>query len=367
MDRDSDMPDANQPPPPSPNRRGRREPSQSRNGRGRRRSPSANHGSHGQKCPRSGESDHNRRQHHGWIFEPQTGVIAHPSDCTHCEAYHHHYMDAALSADATMHEATSQWNQSSLCVQHRVTTHPITPTCTQRPAHEGSIRPRAYPIRPELSLSFTDPRVCPRTAHSAHALVQPDELVARQHELTTAQEQPQDHGASSFPQWGRGQGAYPSNFSSSRPQGSAFTAPSTAREQPALPREVPPTTSKGEGTSEVCSSTSDSTTKGPSSRSKPTKATQWYTAEWSEDEPASDDANNDWSALTQMRSVGDSVILTINKWEFVFSGEAAKNARSAYQKGHLPPVSQGMKHFGNSATPLTMDAINRLFAHAREG
>ncbi|KIJ19514.1 hypothetical protein PAXINDRAFT_8004 [Paxillus involutus ATCC 200175] len=58
-------------------------------------------------------------------------------------------------------------------MQHRATTHPITPARTQRPAHEGSIRPRAYPIRPGLSLSFTDPRVCPRTARSAHALVQP--------------------------------------------------------------------------------------------------------------------------------------------------------------------------------------------------
>jgi hypothetical protein len=64
-------------------------------------------------------------------------------------------------------------NQSSLRVQHRATTHPITPARTQRPAHEGSIRPRAYPIRPGLSLSFTDPRVRPRTARSAHALVRP--------------------------------------------------------------------------------------------------------------------------------------------------------------------------------------------------
>ncbi|KIJ05008.1 hypothetical protein PAXINDRAFT_21713 [Paxillus involutus ATCC 200175] len=167
--------------------------------------------------------------------------------------------------------------------------------------------------------------------------------------------------------WGRGWGAYPSNFPSLRPQGSAFAAPSTVREQPALPQEVPPTTSKGEGASEARSSTSDSMTKGPSSRSKPTKATQWYTAEWSEDEPVSDDTNNNWSTLTQMRSVGNSVVLTINKWEFVFSGEAAKNAQSTYQKGHLPPISQGMKHFRDSATPLTTDAIDRLFAHAREG
>ncbi|KIJ09643.1 hypothetical protein PAXINDRAFT_17275 [Paxillus involutus ATCC 200175] len=62
-------------------------------------------------------------------------------------------------------------NQSSLRVQHRSTTHPITPARTQRPTHEGSIRPRAYPIRPGLSLSFTDPHVRPRTARSAHALV----------------------------------------------------------------------------------------------------------------------------------------------------------------------------------------------------
>ncbi|KIJ04559.1 hypothetical protein PAXINDRAFT_22147 [Paxillus involutus ATCC 200175] len=64
-------------------------------------------------------------------------------------------------------------NQSSLHVQHRVTTHPITPARTQRPTREGSIRPRAYPIRPGLSLSFTDPRARPRTARSAHALVRP--------------------------------------------------------------------------------------------------------------------------------------------------------------------------------------------------
>ncbi|KIJ05262.1 hypothetical protein PAXINDRAFT_21462, partial [Paxillus involutus ATCC 200175] len=67
-------------------------------------------------------------------------------------------------------------NQSSLRVQHRVTTHPITPARTQRPTHEGSIRPRAYPICPGLSLPFTDPRARPRTAHSAHALVRPTSL-----------------------------------------------------------------------------------------------------------------------------------------------------------------------------------------------
>ncbi|KIJ05377.1 hypothetical protein PAXINDRAFT_21353 [Paxillus involutus ATCC 200175] len=64
-------------------------------------------------------------------------------------------------------------NQSSLRVRHRATTHPITPARTQRPAHEGPIHPCAYPIRPGLSLSFTDPRIRPRTARSAHALVRP--------------------------------------------------------------------------------------------------------------------------------------------------------------------------------------------------
>ncbi|KIJ11656.1 hypothetical protein PAXINDRAFT_15475 [Paxillus involutus ATCC 200175] len=62
-------------------------------------------------------------------------------------------------------------NQSSLRVQHHTKTHPITPARTQRPTHEGSICPRAYPIHPGLSLLFTDPRVRPRTARSAHALV----------------------------------------------------------------------------------------------------------------------------------------------------------------------------------------------------
>ncbi|KAF8833935.1 hypothetical protein BDN67DRAFT_1017036 [Paxillus ammoniavirescens] len=153
-----------------------------------------------------------------------------------------------------------------------------------------------------------------------------DELVARQHELTTAREQPRDHGAPSFPQWGRGQGAYPSNFSNSRPQGNVFTAPLTVqlREQPAFPWEIPPTN-------------------------------------------LHEDADNDWSPPTQMRSVGNSVILTIDKQQFEFSGEAAKNAQSAYQKGHLPPVSQGVKHFGNLAIPLTTNDIDRLLAHAREG
>ncbi|KIJ05154.1 hypothetical protein PAXINDRAFT_21569 [Paxillus involutus ATCC 200175] len=249
-------------------------------------------------------------------------------------------MDAAFSANATMCEATSQRLREDLDV-----------------ADERLARECERAARSDESIVSLECRV---------TLLQ-DELVARQRELTTAREQPQDCGASSFPQWGRGWGAYPSNFPSLRPQGSAFAAPSTVREQPALPQEVPPTTSKGEGASEACSSTSDSMTKGPSSCSKPTKATQWYTTEWSEDEPASDDTNNNWSTLTQMRSVGNSVVLTINKWEFVFSGEAAKNAQSTYQKGHLPPISQGMKHFRDSATPLTTDAIDRLFAHAREG
>ncbi|KIJ10638.1 hypothetical protein PAXINDRAFT_16404 [Paxillus involutus ATCC 200175] len=69
--------------------------------------------------------------------------------------------------------STGVGNQSSLRVQHRATTHPITPARTQRPTHEGSIRPRAYPICPGLSLSFTDPCVRPCTARSAHALVRP--------------------------------------------------------------------------------------------------------------------------------------------------------------------------------------------------
>ncbi|KAF8835364.1 hypothetical protein BDN67DRAFT_984666 [Paxillus ammoniavirescens] len=257
MDRDSDMPDANQPPPP-PNWCGRREPSQDHDGCGRRRSPSADHGSRGQKRPRSEESDHNRRRCCGWIFEPQTGVIAHLGDCTHCEAYCHHYMDAAFSVDAMMCEATSQ----------------------RKSYWEDLVLSR----RGECHLSGLKQRV--------------DEL--------------------------KGQ-----------------AGGSTATSGPMM--------------------------MVPSSCPKPTKITQRYTAEWSEDEPMSEDADNDWSPPTQMRSVGDSVILTMNKQQFVLSGEAAKNARSAYQKGHLPPISQGIKHFGDLATPLTTNDVDRLFAHAREG
>ncbi|KAF9232268.1 hypothetical protein BU15DRAFT_67623 [Melanogaster broomeanus] len=86
----------------------------------------------------------------------------------------------------------------------------------------------------------------------------------------------------------------------------------------------------------------------PSSHPKPTKIIQQYTAEWSEDEPNSEDADNDWSPATTMWSVGDSVILTIDKREFTFSGEAPKKAQMAYQPGHMPLVSQGVRHFGDS-------------------
>jgi hypothetical protein len=114
-------------------------------------------------------------------------------------------------------------------------------------------------------------------------------------------------------------------------------------------------------------SISDPTTKEPSSRPKPTKIIQQYTAEWSEDEPNTDDAESDWSPATAMRSVGDSVVLTVDKREYAFSGEAAKKATVAYQKGHLPPVSLGVRHWGDSASPLTVSDVDRLFANARDG
>ncbi|KAF9231486.1 hypothetical protein BU15DRAFT_68300 [Melanogaster broomeanus] len=99
----------------------------------------------------------------------------------------------------------------------------------------------------------------------------------------------------------------------------------------------------------------------------PTKIIQRHTAEWSEDEPNTDDVESGWPPATAMQLVGDSVILTVDKREFAFSGEAAKKATVAYQKGHMPPVSLGVRHWGDMASPLTVPDVDRLFANVRDG
>ncbi|KAF9243091.1 hypothetical protein BU15DRAFT_59966 [Melanogaster broomeanus] len=207
-----------------------------------------------------------------------------------------------------------------------------------------------------------------------------EELTARERELAATREPPRDRGFSSIPQWGRGQGSHPSNFPSYRSQdrqgsgmGNAVAGPSNSRERSALPREPTQSTPRGQELQpqgkvpEARPSASGPTTMETSSRSKPTKIIQWYTAEWSEDEPASEDYDDDASPPTAMRSVGDSVVLTIDKRDVAFSGEAAKRAQSAYQKGHIAPISQGVRHFGDSASPLMISDVDRLFANAREG
>ncbi|KAF9235163.1 hypothetical protein BU15DRAFT_65069 [Melanogaster broomeanus] len=167
-----------------------------------------------------------------------------------------------------------------------------------------------------------------------------------QHELQAAQE-PRgfpDHGFASFPQWGRGRGEYPSNF------------PARGLKTVKAMRQGAQAATQGQEVrlleTEARSSASGLTMKEPSSCPKPSKIIQWHTAEWSEDKPNTDDAESDWSPVTTMRSIGNSVVLTINKIEFAFSGEAAKKATVAYQKHHMPPVSLRVRHWGDSASPL---------------
>ncbi|KAF9232619.1 hypothetical protein BU15DRAFT_67300 [Melanogaster broomeanus] len=68
-----------------------------------------------------------------------------------------------------------------------------------------------------------------------------------------------------------------------------------------------------------------------------------------------------------MWSVGDLVVLTINKRDIAFSGEAAKGARSTYQKGHISPVSQGIRHFGDSVKVISqVQQYRQMLAMALE-
>ncbi|KAF9232290.1 hypothetical protein BU15DRAFT_67592 [Melanogaster broomeanus] len=216
-----------------------------------------------------------------------------------------------------------------------------------------------------------------RAAHSDETIESLERRVADlQRELRAAREPCgfPDRGFTSFSQRGRGRGGYPSNFPSQRPQdgqGNAVAGPSTSREQPAPSRGQAQATTQGQEVrsleTEARSSASGLTTKEPLPHPKPTKIIQRHTAEWSEDEPNMDDAESDWSPATAMRSVDDSVMLTINKMEFAFSGEATKKATVAYQKRHMPPVSLGIRHWGDSASPLMVSDVDHLFANARDG
>ncbi|KAF9232406.1 hypothetical protein BU15DRAFT_81293 [Melanogaster broomeanus] len=380
---DSEMHDAH-PTSPSSTRRGRHEPSRPRDGCGRHRSPSADHGSRGQKWPRSEESDHNHRRHRGWVFEPQTGVITHPSDCTHCEAYHHHYMDAAFSVDSTLRNATAQRELTGLSN----TNWEELVLSRRGERRSGGLERRIDELEGENQalredLDTADARLAEERAWGARSDQTIDSLEQRC-ELAAAREPPRDRGFPSFPQRGRGRGSYHSNFPSYQSQegqgsgvhttaGNAVAGPSNSRERPALPLEQLQATPRDqrvrpqEKVPEARHSAPGPTTMETLSRPKPTKIIRRYTAEWSEDEPNSEDADNDVSPPTAMRSVGDSVVLTIDKRDVAFSGEAAKQAQSAYQKGHIAPISQGVRHFGDSASPLMIHDVDRLFANVREG
>ncbi|KAF9237936.1 hypothetical protein BU15DRAFT_62786 [Melanogaster broomeanus] len=184
-----------------------------------------------------------------------------------------------------------------------------------------------------------------------HVSTLQDELTAHQHELAAAWQPPRDHGFPSIPQSQDGNGSGTSN---------AGAGPSNSREWSALPQEPIQTTLRGQEVKlqgkvpEARPSASGSMTMETSSCPKPTK-----------DEPVSEDYDDDASPPTVMQSVDDSVVLTINKRDVAFSGEAAKRARSAYQKGHIAPISQGVRHFRDSASPLMISDVDRLFANAR--
>ncbi|KAF9237953.1 hypothetical protein BU15DRAFT_62804 [Melanogaster broomeanus] len=358
---DSEMQDAC-PASPSSSRRGCREPSRVRDGRGRHRSPSADRGSRGQKQPQSKESDHNCQCHCGWIFEPQTGVITHPSDCMHCEAYRHHYIDAAFSADTTMHDTMAQcesyWEEHIL--SRRVERH-----SSGLERHLDLLEGENQALHEDLDNAddqLTQERAWATRSDQMieslerHVSALQDELMAHQRELTAAWQPLCERGFPSIPQWGRGRGSHPSNFANYRSQdgngsgmSNAGAGPSNLRERSALPWEPMQTTPRGQEVKpqgkvpEARPSASGSMTMETLLCPKPTK-----------DEPASEDYDDDASPPTTMRSVGNLVVLTIDKRDVAFSREAAKRARSAYQKGHITPISQGVRHFGDSASPLTI-------------
>jgi hypothetical protein len=90
-----------------------------------------------------------------------------------CDSYPTKFMTSRASRSKLLmhaHNTTTSWkhfeggerdsvslgvvgNHSSLRVQRRATTHPITTACTQQPAHEGSIHPCTDPHSPG-ALSF---------------------------------------------------------------------------------------------------------------------------------------------------------------------------------------------------------------------
>ncbi|KAF9238403.1 hypothetical protein BU15DRAFT_62596 [Melanogaster broomeanus] len=329
---DSEMRNANPPPSPFLTSHDHHEPSHTCDGCGQHRTPSPDHSSHGQKWPQSGNSDHDRYHCRGWVFKLQSGVIAHPGDLNDVRV-DLNTMSMNWRMPTSRSERTLSW-QTIAWLRNVCRLHVL--------------------MRPLKSLEH--------------------QVADLQRELLAARAPCgfPDRGFASFPQWGRGRGGYPSNFPSQRPQdGQSNVAggPSTSREQPTSSCGQVQVATQGQEVrlleTEVQSSASGLLRKEPSSHPKPTKIIQQHTAECSEDEPNTDDVESDWSPATAMRLIGDSVVLTVDKMEFTFSGEATKKATVAYQKCHMPPVSLRVRHWGNSASPLMVSDVDRLFANVQ--
>ncbi|KAF9230758.1 hypothetical protein BU15DRAFT_83230 [Melanogaster broomeanus] len=269
----------------------------------------------------------------------------------------HHYMDAAFSADPTMRDATSQRESYWEELFH---------SCRGERRPSGleqcldKLEDANQSLREDLELA--DDRLTQERARAACSDETIESLERRvadlQRELRAARE-PRgfpDRGVASFPQWGRGGVDTPANFPSQRPQdgqGNAVAGPSTSREQPTPSREQAQAATRGQEVrpleTEARPSTSGPTTGEPSSR--PSRPRSF-----------SDTLLN----ATAMRLIGDSVVLTVDKREFAFSGEAAKKATVAYQKRHMPPVSLRVRHWGDWASPTDVQRYGQMLATASE-